>query len=81
MTTPELEHTCVGTDGGEWTTCIKGVVYGPCDHELCGGVCEPVADCTCPCHVSPEFEATLDRFMADNNELLRRLADGPGGGE
>jgi len=25
--------------------CIAGGIYGPCEHELCGGVCEYHGDC------------------------------------
>lgn len=30
---------------GELYLCIGGRIYGPCDHEYCGGVCEFYADC------------------------------------
>jgi hypothetical protein len=30
--------------------CSGGTVYGPCEYETCGGVCEPKGDCECPCH-------------------------------
>jgi hypothetical protein len=32
--------------------------------------------CTCE-HVSAEFKAMLEEFMDDNDEALRRLAEGP----
>lgn len=37
---------------GDDYRCISGWVYGPCDHELCGGVCESLDTCTsddCAC--------------------------------
>lgn len=38
---------------GEWTACCNGAVYGPCEDENCGGVCEYKGDCECPCHAKP----------------------------
>jgi len=48
MTGPE-RHVCQGTDG-EWTMCLDGRLYVPCESELCGGACEDGGDCICPCH-------------------------------
>jgi hypothetical protein len=42
------EHDC-GFDG-DWRQCIDGRVYGPCEDENCGGVCEIERDCPCDCH-------------------------------
>jgi hypothetical protein len=30
--------------------CIDGIVYGPCEHPLCSGVCESEGDCQCRKH-------------------------------
>lgn len=35
---------------GDWLDCCNGTVYGPCEDEGCGGVCEPKRECTCECH-------------------------------
>lgn len=45
------DHRCDGTDGEE-IGCVDGDVYGPCSSEYCGGVCEYVSACDCPCHKS-----------------------------
>lgn len=37
-------------DKYEWLACIDGMVYGPCGHPDCGGVCEAVGPCRCRCH-------------------------------
>lgn len=37
--------TCA--DGRGYEMCINGEEYGCCDHELCGGVCEPTGPCPC----------------------------------
>lgn len=46
------EHIC-DSDGricdGDWHDCIRGTIYGPCEHDSCGSVCEPVDDCKCEC--------------------------------
>lgn len=36
----------------EWedTGCLDGEVYGPCESEFCGGLCDFVRRCGCPCH-------------------------------
>lgn len=34
----------------DWWMCIDGSVYGPCEYEACGGVCEYKHDCECACH-------------------------------
>lgn len=39
---------------GEWTICIESRIYGPCGEEICGGACDFVGDCDCPCHKKPE---------------------------
>lgn len=35
---------------GEWWMCVGGRVYGPCEDEHCGGVCELKGDCRHSCH-------------------------------
>jgi len=34
----------------EFTACIGGHVYGPCNQGTCGGVCEHKHECPCRCH-------------------------------
>ena len=46
-------YTCTGEydDAGYGMfMCIDGYVYGPCESELCGGVCELYGTCSCVCH-------------------------------
>ena len=38
---------------GEWISCCYGAIYGPCEYETCGGVCEYKGQCTCACHAEP----------------------------
>jgi len=38
-----------GYDGG-WWACFDGSVYGPCEWDDCGGLCEYKGDCECSCH-------------------------------
>lgn len=45
-----LAETCACGLDGELRMCIKGIVFGPCDHPDCGGVCEPEGDCEHECH-------------------------------
>jgi hypothetical protein len=47
---PEMEakHDC--GYNGDWYQCIGGFVYGPCEADGCGGVCEITEDCRCLCH-------------------------------
>lgn len=35
---------------GEWWDCVDGRLWGPCEDERCGGVCEYKGDCRCTCH-------------------------------
>ena len=35
---------------GDWQACCDGAIYGPCEDDNCGGVCEYKGDCTCSCH-------------------------------
>lgn len=37
--------------------CIRGIVYGPCESEYCGGTCEMEGTCTCPLHSSPTHDS------------------------
>ncbi|MFC1418541.1 hypothetical protein [Streptacidiphilus cavernicola] len=39
------EHCPCGHGHPDLYQCIGGWIYGPCDHEDCGGVCETVAEC------------------------------------
>ena len=46
---PEDEEWCpCGHGHPDLYRCIAGRVYGPCDDENCGGVCEWTGDCTSP---------------------------------
>lgn len=45
MTDPKC--VCPGDD--EYR-CIRGIVYGPCSSDACGGVCTSEGACTCPVH-------------------------------
>lgn len=54
--TDDRKHGCYSCNGeyddagyGMWM-CIDGSLYGPCESELCGGVCELYGSCTCACH-------------------------------
>jgi hypothetical protein len=46
---PDEDCAC-GFDG-EWRMCINRTVYGPCEYEGCGGVCEAERDCDHECHM------------------------------
>lgn len=48
---PDSDECLCGLDG-EFYACIDGAIYGPCEYETCGGVCEYEGDCKCSCHVS-----------------------------
>jgi hypothetical protein len=39
------ERCPCGHSVGDDYRCIEGSVYGPCDHEGCGGVCEYHGEC------------------------------------
>lgn len=35
---------------GDWWACIGGLLYGPCESDRCGGVCEFKGECDHDCH-------------------------------
>lgn len=45
---------CIDADGlaieGDYVTCARGVLWGPCEHPDCGGSCSIQGDCECACH-------------------------------
>lgn len=43
---------CACGHNGDWTACINGFVYGPCEDENCGGVCETTGECDHSCHTA-----------------------------
>lgn len=54
---PQPEHLCDGTDGDS-TMCVldwsgKHVIYGYCEDDNCGGMCDAQGDCKCRCHAQP----------------------------
>ena len=51
-----LPSQCGGAAGGGFWLCINGEVYGPCEHEGCGGICEAAGACKCSCHDESEAE-------------------------
>lgn len=59
------EHHCVQSDGSvvddEWVMCIRGWLYGPCEHPDCGGACEESGECECDCHKGAEQPEGSDR--------------------
>lgn len=46
----EIESDCQCGYNQEHLQCIEGIVYGYCEHEMCGGGCEPESKCDCKCH-------------------------------
>jgi hypothetical protein len=51
---------------GDWWDCVDGAVYGPCEDENCGGVCELKHDCGHTCHLDEEStDAYTDRAAAE----------------
>lgn len=44
-----MDECLCGLDG-EWTACVDGRIYVPCDDERCGGCCEFTGTCDCACH-------------------------------
>lgn len=65
----ETECTCPGGpndpyDGG-LEACIEGTVYGECENENCGGVCESYGTCTCPLHKSPTHDSGYGGTYSD----------------
>lgn len=58
--------SCHETEEG-WdveTGCINGTIYGPCEHEHCGGFCVDVGSCECRCHVARAV-------VEDENHIVR----------
>lgn len=55
---PDAPTRCpCGHPMGDYYLCINGVIYGPCDHENCGGVCEDAGTCAsdgCACREDDE---------------------------
>jgi len=51
----EHEPTC-DPRGEDFWYCSDGRLYGPCEDERCGGVCEYKGDCECWCHDESETE-------------------------
>lgn len=46
----DFTPTCACDLDGDWWACCDGRVYGPCEDEHCGGVCELKHDCGHVCH-------------------------------
>lgn len=55
------DDDCACGFDGDWRACIDGAVYGPCEDEHCGGICEHEGDCRCECHKRSDTQpAQLD---------------------
>jgi len=42
------QHDCTSSD---FTVCLDGTLYGPCEHPCCNGDCTDVGPCECECHL------------------------------
>lgn len=50
------QHDCTCATDDDYA-CIAGIVYGPCESDHCGGVCENVGSCGCLLHSSPTHDS------------------------
>lgn len=43
-------NDCACAQDKELWICLDGEIYGPCENENCGGMCESAGKCDCECH-------------------------------
>lgn len=47
MTEPSREQPDIANCGNDWSGCIDGAWYVPCENGLCDGLCEYTGRCPC----------------------------------
>lgn len=64
MRPPVIRHDCIGLYPGE--TCEDGVVWSPCEAEICNDPCQRIGTCKDPRHLKDDdYNAFIRSCMKD----------------